>query len=291
MKKPISVSIGIFAYNEEQNIKKVLDSILKQHTQIAFIKEIIIISSGSYDRTNQIARQYEKKDNRIRLIEQLERRGKSSAINKFLKIAKAPISVVISSDLRLHTKAIEEITIPFLHKKVGMAGAHPIPINTQHSQFGKEIRLLWQLHHLVALKNPKCGEMIAFRNVIRSIPKQSAVDEANLEVLLKLIGFKVVYAPRAIVYNKGPRTIQEFLTQRRRVYAGHQWVVKQYNYQVSTLGFSSTFQTIIAHLFTKPNDTIPMIRLVALEAWGRVLGWWDYHILGKNQYIWNMIER
>ena len=132
MSKTISVSIGVFAHNEESNIRKVLNSIAKQKTEIAEIKEILIISSGRIDRTNKIIREYEKKDERIKLIVQLEREGKSSAINLFLRKATARVMVVISSDLRLHSEAVEELAIPFLHRNVGMVGGHPKPSNTQH---------------------------------------------------------------------------------------------------------------------------------------------------------------
>lgn len=289
--KQIPLSIGIFAHNEEKNISRVLDSILKQKTEIAIIKEIIIVSSGSNDRTNSITRTYQKKDKRFKLLEQYQREGKSSAINYYLSNTKEKIVVMISGDLKLHTHAIEEIALPFLNQDVGMAGAHPVPSNASQSQIGKEIKLLWELHHLVSLHHPKCGEMVAFRNVIRSIPKESAVDEANIEVLLKLIGYQVIYTPRSIVYNKAPLTAKEFLTQRRRVYAGHSWVSEKYNYKVSTLSTHNNLQAIIDYVSRNPQNLFTLINLVSLEFIGRILGWFDYHILGRNPYIWQMVKR
>lgn len=291
MPQTLSVSIGVFAYNEENNIGKIINSILKQKTETAEIKEILIISSGSHDKTDQIIRQLSKKDSRIKLVNQLKREGKSSAINLFLKKSASPILIVVSGDLKLHSQAIEEITLPFLHESVGMVGAHPIPRNTRQSKIGSEIKLLWQLHHLVSLHYPKCGEMVAFRKVIRSIPKQSAVDEVSIEVLLKLIGYKIVYAPRSIVYNKGPRTVKEFLTQRRRVYSGHKWIGKKYNYEVSTMNFNNVFTAITDYLTSNPSEFVPLIKLLLLEAYGRALGWIDFYIFGKNPYVWKMIKR
>ncbi len=291
MSQHLKVSIGIFAHNEESNISSVIDSLLKQKTDIANIAEILIVSSGSNDKTNKIIRQAEKKDKRIKLLEQFQREGKSAAINLFLRKSTSQVLIIISSDIRLHSEAIEEITLPFLHSSVGMVGAHPVPCNTQHSQVGKEVKLLWHLHHLISLQQPKCGEMVAFRKVIRAIPKHSAVDEATIEVLLKLIGFKILYAPRAIVYNKAPLTAKELLTQRRRIYAGHQWISGKYNYHVSTMNSGNALNAILDHLINQPNDIIPMVRLILLELYGRVLGWFDFYILGKNPYVWKMVRR
>jgi cellulose synthase/poly-beta-1,6-N-acetylglucosamine synthase-like glycosyltransferase len=205
--------------------------------------------------------------------------------------SKTDILIAISGDLRLHTRAVEEICLPFLHPDVGMVGSHPVPINTQHNPIGPQIRLLWKLHHLVSLQTPKCGEMVAFRKVIKSIPKESAVDEATLEVLMHMVGYKIVYAPRAIVYNKGPRNVHDFLKQRRRVYVGHKWVGQQYHYHVSTMKTGSTAAVIRQYLLSHPEDIINMVKLVSLEAVGRMLGWIDFYILGKNPFIWDMVKR
>ncbi|NMB56471.1 glycosyltransferase [Candidatus Beckwithbacteria bacterium] len=291
MDKKISVSIGIFAHNEENNIKKILNSIEKQKTDIAKIKEIMIVSSGSTDKTDKLIRQFSKKDKRIKFLQQFKREGKASAINLFIRNSHAQILVIISSDLRLHSESIEEITLPFIKQEVGMVGAHPIPCNTQQSEVGKEVALLWHLHHLVSLHAPKCGEMVAFRSVVRSIPKQSAVDEATLEVLLKLIGFKVVYAPRAIVFNKAAKTVNDFILQRRRIYAGHLWLQNNYHYQVSTMNSKNNFEAILTYFQKNPEEIIILIKLIILEIYSRFLGWVDYNILGKNPYIWKMVER
>jgi poly-beta-1,6-N-acetyl-D-glucosamine synthase len=291
MPRKINISIGVFAYNEEKNIKNTLESISNQKTDLVDIKEVLVVSSGSNDKTNNIVRQMAKKSKRLKLLIQFERQGKSSAINLFITKSKTQILVSVSSDLKLKKDAIEEICLPFLEKNIGMVGAHPVPSNLRYSQIGKEIGLLWKLHHFVSLQHPKCGEVVAFRKVIKAIPKESAVDEATIEVLLRLIGYKIVYAPRSIVYNKAPKTINEFLTQRRRVYAGHKWVNIKYNYQVSTLKNRNSFEAVIQYLSSNPQDTLTMINLIFLESVGRLLGWIDFFVLNKNPYVWKMVDR
>lgn len=288
---PISVSFGIFCHNEEQNIAGAIDSVLASKTNIAHIKEIIVVSSGSYDRTNRIIRKYSDKDSRIKLIDEAERSGKSSAINLFLREAVGQVLISMSGDLRVKTDAIEEITLPFLNPHIGMVGAHPVPTNGKYSQVGQELCLMWELHHRISLIRPKCGEMVAFRNVIRQIPADSAVDEANLEVLLRMIGFTISYAPRSIVYNKIPRTLKDLLIQRRRVYTGHMWLEEKYKYQVVTMEQGPLLQVVRNYLQDHPNQLPIMIRLVGIEILARILGWFDYSVFGRNPYVWNMVKR
>lgn len=287
----IELAVGILVHNEEKNIGALLKSLTIQQLDQVAISEIIVVSSGSNDNTNRILRQWQRKYPSIRVVTELNRRGKSAAINTFLRTAKASILVAISGDLKLHARAIEEIGIPFLHDEVGMVGAHPVPTNTRYSSIGKEVKLLWELHHQLSLRQPKCGEMVAFRNIIHKIPPESAVDEATLEVLLQIIGYKVVYAPAAVVYNKGPLNVREFLTQRRRVYAGHEWVQFQYNYRVASMNTGNLANVALEYLQAHPKQILIMGRLVGIEMLARTLGFIDYHVLGKNPYKWKMISR
>jgi len=289
--KIIPISVGIFCHNEETNVTRAISSVLESVTSTARIVEVIVVSSGSFDRTNRIVRAFARKDKRVRLIDEAERNGKSSAINLFLHAIKSEVSVSMSGDLWVKKDAIEEIVLPFLNPSVGMVGAHPKPLNYRFSEVGTEAALLWELHHAMSLTQPKCGEMVAFRNVIRKIPIESAVDEANLEVLLRMVGFSVVYAPRSIVYNKVPLTVADFLLQRRRVRAGHLWLSDRYNYQVVTMQQSKIAPVVLTYLRKHPTALKPLIRLVGLEALAWFLGWMDYSVLKKNPYVWDMVER
>jgi poly-beta-1,6-N-acetyl-D-glucosamine synthase len=289
--KKIVLSVGVFAYNEEANIEQAILSLKKQEYEYVTLKEIIVVSSGSWDKTNSIVRKLSKKDARIKLLIEPVRAGKSAAINLFLRKAKAPILVTMSGDLKLAKHTLEEIGQPFLQPEVGMVGAHPVPKGTQYSQVGREVRLLWELHHQISLSEPKCGEVVAFRNIVQQIPHDSAVDEATLEVLLRLVGYTVVYAPKAIVYNKGPKTIKEFLIQRRRVQAGHQWVAEKYNYEVVTMKPSHLFRVVLSYFAHHPTEVSTLIRLISLEIAARFLGSVDYFLLGRNPYVWQMIGR
>lgn len=64
----IDVSIGIPAYNEERNIGRLLTAILNQKTQSVNISQIVVVSSGSTDKTDFIVESFSKEDDRVVLI-------------------------------------------------------------------------------------------------------------------------------------------------------------------------------------------------------------------------------
>ncbi|PIS24580.1 MAG: hypothetical protein COT45_04040 [bacterium (Candidatus Stahlbacteria) CG08_land_8_20_14_0_20_40_26] len=62
----VTVSVIIPVYNREDYISRAIESVLNQ---ILTDFEVICVDNGSTDRTKEIIRQYVKKDNRVRLIE------------------------------------------------------------------------------------------------------------------------------------------------------------------------------------------------------------------------------
>ena len=142
----------------------------------------------------------------------------------------------------------------------------------------------------MALDFPKLGELVAFRNIISEIPKKSAVDEASIEAILTQKGYHLYYCDDAIVRNRGPDNIKDFLIQRRRIYAGHIWLEKIQNYTVPTKNSFRIIKYLLDDLKWTPKYVLWTSLAVWLEAYGRLLGWWDFYILKKNPFIWDIAE-
>jgi len=89
----MKISIGICVYNEGKNIGNLLESLMQQELKNHAITEIIVVSSGSTDNTEEIVKEFSKKDDRVKLIRQEKREGKASAVNVFLEKSKEEIVV------------------------------------------------------------------------------------------------------------------------------------------------------------------------------------------------------
>lgn len=287
---PIKTSIGITAHNEAANIGHLLKALIVQKTTEVQIDEILVVSSGSTDGTDDIVRQWEKKDFRIRLLRQAKREGKASAINLFIEEARNEILVLESADTLPLANTVETLVRPLRDKRVGMTGAHPVPLNSQNTFIGAVVHLMWDLHHRLALESPKLGEMVAFRKVIDSIPFESAVDEASLEAALHQVGFSLMYVPEAIVLNKGPESVRDFLLQRRRIQAGHLWLKANFGYQVSTKSVSRILQHLSQATPRSREGLLAAAGAMILEALGRGLGWLDFKVLKKNPFVWEVAQ-
>ncbi len=286
----IKCSIGIIVHNEAANIGKLLDSLLKQKLDRVQIMEIIVVSSASTDQTDRIVGEYCQKNKQITLITEPERRGKSSAINLFLDKASSEILIIESGDTIPAPDTVERMIAPFSDSSVGMTGGRPVPENKPDSFVGYSVNLLWNLHHKMAMISPKLGEMVAFRKVFKEIPANSAVDEASIEAIIRDQGYTLRYIPEAIVHNKGPENLSDFIKQRRRIASGHIWLQETSDYQVTSQSKKILLFLFWNELKAHPRLFFYLLGVVFIEIYSRFLGWYDFKLKGKNPYKWEIAE-
>jgi poly-beta-1,6-N-acetyl-D-glucosamine synthase len=282
----LACSVGIMAYNEEANIGEAIRTILGQQLTSGYIAELIVVASGCEDRTAEIVAEIARADSRVRLIEQERREGKASAINLFISVARSPVLLMVSADVLVKDGTIDALLRHFEDPAVGMVGGHPIPVNSETTFLGHAVHLQWQLHDRIAREFPKLGEIVAFRNVVPSIPVDTPVDEISIQAVTTQLGYQLVYEPQAVVYNRGPTTIGDFLRQRRRIYAGHLRIRDQQRYSAAKMKASRVLRTVPGSgAFRTPRAAVWSLGTFGLEAAARALGHYDVS-RHRPQHVW-----
>jgi glycosyltransferase involved in cell wall biosynthesis len=277
------------AYNEENNIVQILHALLNQNLDIAHIKEIVVVASGCTDQTVPLAQAIAQTHPLIKVEVQTERAGKAAAINHLINIAQGEVIVLVGADTLPDPTALENLVRPFADPTVGMTGARIVPLNDPRRFLGFVVQTLWHVHHRLALRSPKLGELVAFRNVVAALPVNSATDEVALEALITAQGYRLVYRPSAIVYNRGPQTLSDFLQQRRRIFAGHLHIAATQNYVAASMSLRPLARLTLETLTQYPALLFWIMAAMFLEGWGRVLGTLDFWV-GEGHHIWRPIR-
>lgn len=226
-----TVDVGVFAHNEEKNIGNVLRSLA---AETVFRNKLgrIFVYSASDDGTDSIVRQLSHVDRRLTLRNEIGRRGKAAAINDFLRESTAETCVVLSADVIPTHGAVELLNAALLDDSVGLAGATVLPTNPRSEFFGFVSHLVWGIHR----RFEKVGEMIAFRHdLVQLISDSTSVDEACIQAVVSMKSKRVVCVPDAVVLNRGPDNILDFLAQRSRIFSGHMALARSSRYRVSTM--------------------------------------------------------
>src|SRR3989344_9122 len=287
MKNLLNISICVPACNEEKNIGKLLTALCGQKTEKIKINKIVVISSGSTDKTNEIVQAFCGKNQNIILVKEPERSGKASAINTFLKIIDDEIVVIESADTIPNIDTMEKLCIPFLNdEKIGMTGGAPFPVNDPNTFLGYIIHAWWWFHRNI----PRFGEIIAFRNIIENIPKSSAVDEAYIQAVMIKKNYKVVHIDKAVVYNKGPETVADLIKQRRRIFNGHARLQKDELIKIDNMTKSSLRLMLFDYEMKNLKHLVWFLSGILIEVYARLLGTWDMSVKNYNPAVWDMAD-
>ena len=231
----IEITVGICAYNEAQIIERAIRSIFSQKLSGIVVKEVLVVSSGSTDDTNEIVTKLIPEFPPLRLFRQEKREGKNSAINCYLDNKTCDIVVMLNADNVFGTDdSLQKLVEPFRDPKVGITGGRPIPTNDKKDKIGFAVHMMWCMHHELALVHPKIGELIAFRDIGTRLPTDMQSDEDIIRMKLEQAGYICVYVGDSIILNRGPETLEDFMKQRIRVNIGECTMKKMYNYDIPT---------------------------------------------------------
>lgn len=286
----MTVAVCIPAFNEAATVARAVCAILGQRGPHLESLRLVVVASGCTDDTVAEARRAIDDDRRGSVLVQPRREGKASAIAAFLDAAPdAGVHVLAGADGVLEEGALESLVAPFDDPSVGMAGGRPVPVNDPGSLLGRVVRLLWEMHHHVALRSPKLGELVAFRRAFERMPTDTAVDEAAIEALVVARGLRLIYVPEARVRMKGPTNAGEFLRQRRRIHAGHLRLRRASGHAPSTMGLGRILRAAWAATPRNARGFLDLAIAALLEGTARALGAWDATIGGRDHTVWERI--
>lgn len=98
MAKQLHISVFFPAYNEEENIRKTVESTVRVLKALRADFEVIVVNDGSKDKTRAIVENLIKNDKRIRLINHDPNRGYGGALISGFYSAKKEIIAFTDSD-------------------------------------------------------------------------------------------------------------------------------------------------------------------------------------------------
>ncbi|MDY6761481.1 MAG: glycosyltransferase [Candidatus Nanohaloarchaea archaeon] len=278
-------SVLIPVHNESDTIGDILDSVMESETPELFAQEdVVVVASGCTDSTIEIVRGYDE----VTLIEEESRNGKSAAIREGLEKISSDIVVLSSGDLRWEDGTLDALLEPFRDEAVGVATSRPIPNDDISGVTRLYNQSVWDIHHYLSKRQPKAGELIAFRNVIRNIPEKCVADEEYIAQSLEQ-EYEKVYAMDAVVQNFPPDSFAQLYRQRRRVFLGHLDLLSKEGYCAPSVRNGLLFRSLWEYMRKEGYDwRLALVAGVELICRGDAV--LRYLVNGEKPYIWEQVE-
>jgi cellulose synthase/poly-beta-1,6-N-acetylglucosamine synthase-like glycosyltransferase len=250
--------------------------------------ELIVVSSGSTDGTDDIVREYAARHPKLALVSEPERHGKAAAVNEALARASGDVILLIDADCLPAEGCLATLVACFGDAGVGGAGSRNVVTNARASVVARAADAMWELHHLVCLERPVLGgDIVAFRAVIDRIPDGTVNDDYAIEAALRSRGYRIAYAADALVRMRAPETARDFLRQRRRIHAGYRAETRRGLVKPTQQG-SLAAGAVVSLARRAPSKLPALALLLALEGMARAAAFADA-VRGRSGYYtaWN----
>lgn len=217
------VSLIIAAYNEEKVIqRKIQESLALDYPKEKL--EIIVASDASRDKTDEIVKSFS--DDRIVLVRQDKRRGKTCAQN--LAVTRARGSILVFSDATtvFANDAIRKLVRNFADCSVGCVGGEEHFLK-QDGKLSQEAGFFWRYERLLRRYESKLSSLIGVSGCIFAIRKElyepldeNIIEDFALPLLVAEKGYRTVAEEEAIAYEEPAADTNYELARKARIVAG-----------------------------------------------------------------------
>jgi glycosyltransferase involved in cell wall biosynthesis len=271
-KQPL-VTVLMTVYNAERFIGEALESIVNQTYKNL---EIIVVDDGSSDKSYQIAKTYQVKDKRIKLLRLKENSGPSLASNVGIEKATGKfIARMDADDIALPDRIAKQVTYLLDNPDVVLLGGQCILIDDRGRIVGEKDfpvthREIYQsLFNINPIQHPSCiinrellpKEHVYYRNHSFLAHDLELVFElaqyGELANLKETVLFYRQY-PNSLSLRNPKKTFKATVEVRNKA-------VRKYGYQPTLSGWLIHFAQAIL-IAVLPNATIyPLFRLLRLK--------------------------
>jgi glycosyltransferase involved in cell wall biosynthesis len=218
-----TIIVGIPAYNEEQNIAKLIESLIEQNHEHFSLKKIIVISDCSTDKTDKIVRSYKNED--VILIRNKRRLGKALGQNILFKKFHSDVLIILDADVAIKDKNfLEKMANPVTNGVADLVSCRVVPLQPK-SLVG---RILYQnfKYKMIILEKWKdgnnmylcCGRARSFsKGLIKSLKFPKTMGE-DVYSYLRCIEkeFKFLYQTQTEIFFQLPETLIDHKRQNSR---------------------------------------------------------------------------
>lgn len=259
-KKKLSVTIGVPAYNEQNNIAKLLKRIKEQRQNTYKISRIIVISDGSTDKTVKKVKSI--RDKRIRLIKNKKRLGQIYCQNKIFSLAKTDVVIILEGDTFPSNQSyIDQIVEPCIKdRSVGLVQGNPKPLPSQ-SFMGTILSAQAKIYQKFALKendrimvfcSGQGGRAFA-KKVYTKLKWPNRVPEDSFALLwCQKRKVKCIFQKRAMCSFKPSQSFADFMKARNKITYGKDGLRNYFS------------QSLIDQIYKRPNFFIIKMSLYFL---------------------------
>ncbi len=228
------LSVVVPAYNEEQRLPRTLARLHEYYEAQSYTYDVIVVSDGSKDQTNQIVSDFVKEHPKFRLIDYSPNRGKGYAVRTGILAAQGDLILFCDADLATPQEETEKL-LPHMKDGAKVAiGSRPLRESQldkhqplYREMFGRMANKLIQLLAVSGIKDTQCGFKMFTREVAHDIFKRCKLNEFGFDfeclMVARDLGYRIDEVPirwldqegsKVVLMRDGPRALRDLVKIR-----------------------------------------------------------------------------
>jgi poly-beta-1,6-N-acetyl-D-glucosamine synthase len=227
-----TVSVIMVVRNEE----KILESKLQNLFSLEYPQDqlqIVVVSDGSTDRTEQILHECAR-DARVHVILNQLPKGKAGGLNDALEVAHGEIVVFTDARQRIDASAVRLLAENFADPCVGCASGELMLGDPENGESGQGLGLYWRIEKQIRELESASGSVVgatgalyaARRELLTHVPAGTILDDVFLPMHIVRQGKRVVFDQRAIAWDSPDLGAEREFSRKVRTLSGNYQLVQ-----------------------------------------------------------------
>jgi cellulose synthase/poly-beta-1,6-N-acetylglucosamine synthase-like glycosyltransferase len=216
-----TVTVVVTAYNEQECIRSKLDNLARLRYPPELLN-ILVVSDGSSDATEQIAAGYSPKTVRVLRVD--GRRGKTACQNAAAAAAAGEILVFTDATTRLQLDAVASLVGNFADPEVGCVAGRLVYVSDVDNVSGREGETYWSYELRLRGGESLLGSLIGVSGCLYAVRKSvyrpidpDLISDFVVAMKMQEQGLRTVLAPDAMCFEATLDQGSQELSMRVRV--------------------------------------------------------------------------
>lgn len=214
--KQVSLSVVVPAYNEEHRIERSLERMVEYLESQPYSYELLLVSDGSTDRTNEIAQAAAQKNPNVQYLSYPNNKGKGHAVRYGIMRAQGEFILFSDADLATPIEEVEKL-FPYLEQGADIAiGSRPLKESNlvvhqpwYREMLGRAFNLAVQTLAVKGIHDTQCGFKLFRREAARDIFSRCRLNGFSFDFealfLAQRMGYPIAEVPIKWAHQPGSK--------------------------------------------------------------------------------------
>ncbi len=266
-----TASLLIPAYNEEAHIEdKLHNSLVLDYPKERL--EIVVASDGSTDRTNAIVESFRARG--VKLLAMRGNLGKSTMLGRTVPLLHGDIVVFSDTSSELEPDALRQLVRNFADPRVGcVSGLYRL--KSTNDLRGEGEGLYWKYETFLKNQESRLHSILgahgAFYGIRRALFQHLSESSINDDYLIPMRivdqGFRAVYEPRAVCWERELASVDGEFARRRRIAAGNCQQIVELRRMFNPLRYGWVSLCFFSHKLLRTIAPLFMVMVLISSVW------------------------